>query len=56
MDLDQQRELEAALKATLAEHNLKLDEVTWKKHLVKRTISLGLKVSGDLDQQLSLLA
>lgn len=56
MDHDRQAALEEALKATLAEHGLRLVEVTWKKHLVKRTIGLALKVSGDLDQQLSLLA
>lgn len=56
MDRDQQTALEEALKSTLAEHGLRLVEVTWKKHLEKRTVGLALKVIGDLDQQMSLLA
>lgn len=46
--------LEDALRETLQEHGLRLQEVTWKKNLEKRTLALQLKVTGDLGQ-LSLL-
>jgi ribosome maturation factor RimP len=47
--------LEDALRETLHDHGLRLVEVTWKKNLEKRTLALGLKVTGDLDEQLKLL-
>jgi hypothetical protein len=47
--------LEDALAETLHEHGLQLDEITWRKNLKKKTLSLGLKVSGDLNEQLRLL-
>lgn len=48
-------ELEDALRETLSDHGLRLTQVTWKKDLEKRTLALGLKVTGDLDEQLELL-
>lgn len=56
MDKDEQHALELALKATLAEHDLTLLEVTWKKNFEKKTLVLGLKVTGSLNKQMSLLA
>ena len=47
--------LQDALKETLEEHGLRLVEVTWKTNLEKRTVALGLKVTGDLDKQMELL-
>lgn len=35
----------------LEEHGLSLDEVVWKENLKKRSLSLGLKISGELDEQ-----
>jgi hypothetical protein len=46
--------LEAALAELLQEHDLRLLEVTWKKNLEKQTLSLGLKVTGDLNQQVEM--
>jgi hypothetical protein len=46
--------LEGKLASALAEHGLRLTEITYKKNLEKRVLSLGLKVTGDLDEQLVL--
>jgi hypothetical protein len=46
--------LEGALAELLQEHDLRLLEVTWKKNLEKQTLSLGLKVTGDLNQQVEM--
>lgn len=53
-DVDAREALKEGLKATLAEHDLRLVEVTWRENFEKRTLTLGLKVTGELDRQLSL--
>jgi hypothetical protein len=47
--------LEDALAETLTDHGLRLEEITWKTNLKKRTLALGLKVTADLDEQLELI-
>lgn len=46
--------LKDALRETLEEHDLRLVEVTWKENFEKDTLALGLKVTGDLTEQLGL--
>lgn len=47
--------LKDALSETLQEHGLHLVEVIWKENFEKRTLALGLKVTGELDEQLKLV-
>lgn len=46
--------LESALREVMRDHGLKLEEVTYRRNFKKRTVALGLKVSGNLDEQLAL--
>jgi hypothetical protein len=40
-----------SLAEALQEHGLSLQVVTWKEDLGKRTLTLSLKISGELDVQ-----
>lgn len=44
-------EIEAELAEVFEGHGLRLTESNWKRDLVKKTLTLSVKVSGDLAKQ-----
>lgn len=54
LNLSQRRDIRGQLRDVLAEYDLHLKALTWTEDLEKGELKLGLKISGELSQQIAL--